>query len=100
MEHANAYDAQSLSFMRVTTIGLSASGTLDHSSPTRYRCAMLAHCAMYCIIYVWKILNDLAPNFNGDLKIEREKWHQLRGSKDGIARNTNDENSQGKYPED
>ena len=26
---------------------------------------------MYCIIYVWTILNDLAPNFKGGLKIVR-----------------------------
>ena len=40
----------------------------------------------YCIIYVWKILNDLAPNFKGDLKIERVYISERNGIKCVVPR--------------
>ena len=35
----------------------------------------------YCIIYIWEMLNDLAPNFNNSLKIETTLGSNRRGLK-------------------
>ena len=40
----------------------------------------------YCTIYVWKSLNDLAPNFKGDLKIVRLYNSEINGIKCVVPR--------------